>query len=524
MAFEIKRVALYARFSSDNQRTESIDAQIRAMRKYCQQNHWKIVSEYKDEAKSATTDKRPEFQKMIEDSGKNLFDIVLVHKLDRFSRNRYDSAIYKSKLKKNNVSIASVLERIDDSPESVMMEAMLEGMAEYYSKNLSREVMKGMNETALQCKHTGGCTPFGYCLDENRKLKIIPEEAKAVKMIFEMFANGYGYTAIKKLNKQGFKTRRGSEFGKNSLFEILRNEKYTGTFVFNKVDSKDCNGKRNGNRLKSDDKVIRIENGCPQIISKELFDSVQKRKEDNKRNAGQYHSREFYMMTGKIFCGVCGKRMQGNLRFSGRNKSRLATYRCNTLRIHCQNKEINKDYLDEYIVRLITNKILNTKALKSAVNKLNKYINTYNVEYEDNSTILKNELSEICESLENITKVIEKGIINDSIITRISELEERKTQIEVQLSEMHQYDEMQYSDFEYLLKEYKNLESGTEEYRTFLQQFINKITVFPYELEIELNTGLSIANDLKEIVTIRRGELYGMFESRVTEKKNSIYI
>ena len=525
MAFEIKRVALYARFSSDNQRTESIDAQIRAMRKYCQQNHWKIVAEYKDEAKSATTDKRPEFQKMIEDSGKNLFDIVLVHKLDRFSRNRYDSAIYKSKLKKNNVSIASVLERIDDSPESVMMEAMLEGMAEYYSKNLSREVMKGMNETALQCKHTGGCTPFGYCLDENRKLKIIPEEAKAVKMIFEMFANGYGYTAIiKELNKQGFKTRRGSEFGKNSLFEILRNEKYTGTFVFNKVDSKDCNGRRNGNRLKSDDKVIRIENGCPQIISKELFDSVQKRKEDNKRNAGQYHSREFYIMTGKIFCGVCGKRMQGNLRFSGRNKSRLATYRCNTLRIHCNNKEVNKDYLDEYIVKLIVNKILNTKALKSAVNKLNKYINTYNAEYEDNSTILKNEFSEICESLENITKAIEKGIINDSIITRASELEERKTQLEIQLSEMHQYDEMQYDDFEYLLKEYKNLESGTEEYRTFLQQFINKIIVYPYELEIELNTGLSIANDLKEIVTIRRGELYGMFESRVTEKKNLRYI
>ena len=344
-------------------------------------------------------------------------------------------------------------------------------------------------------------------------------------MIFEMFANGYGYTAIiKELNKQGFKTRRGGEFGKNSLFEILRNEKYTGTFVFNKVDSKDCNGRRNGNRLKSDDKVIRIENGCPQIISKELFDSVQKRKEDNKRNAGQYHSREFYIMTGKIFCGVCGKRMQGNLRFSGRNKSRLATYRCNTLRIHCNNKEVNKDYLDEYIVKLIVNKILNTKALKSAVNKLNKYINTYNAEYEDNSITLKNELNDICESLENITKAIEKGIINDSIITRASALEERKTQLEIQLSEMHQYDEMQYDDFEYLLKEYKNLESGTEEYRTFLQQFINKIIVYPYELEIELNTGLSIANDLKEIVTIRRGELYGMFESRVTEKKNLRYI
>ena len=158
------------------------------------------------------------------------------------------------------------------------------------------------------------------------------------------------------------------------------------------------------------------------------------------------------------------------------------------------------------------------------MNKLNKYINQYNAEYEDNSLALKNELSEVCESLENITKAIEKGIINDSIITRASELEERKTQLEIQLSEMHQYDEMQYSDFEYLLKEYKSIESGTEEYRTFLQQFINKITVFPYEIKTELNMGLGITDDLTEIITIRRGELYGMFESKVNEKENLRYV
>ncbi|MGN0677092.1 MAG: hypothetical protein ACI4K5_05045, partial [Ruminococcus sp.] len=99
-----------------------------------------------------------------------------------------------------------------------------------------------------------------------------------------------------------------------------------------------------------------------------------------------------------------------------------------------------------------------------------------------------------------------------------------KTQLEIQLSEMHQYDEMQYSDFEYLLKEYRDIESGTEEYRTFLQQFVNKITVHPYELKIELNMGLGITDDITEIITIRRGELYGMFESRVNEKENLRYV
>ena len=164
---------------------------------------------------------------MITDSAKGLFDIVLVHKLDRFSRDRYDSAIYKKRLKKNNVRLCSVLERIDDSPESIMMESVLEGMAEYYSKNLGREIMKGMQETALQCKHTGGCTPLGYDLDSEKKLVINEYEAEAVKIIFEMFADGYGYSAIiSYLNEHGYTTKKGRIFGKNSLYEILQNEKY----------------------------------------------------------------------------------------------------------------------------------------------------------------------------------------------------------------------------------------------------------------------------------------------------------
>ena len=145
------RVALYARFSSDNQRSESIDAQLRAMRTYCQHHNYIIVDTYIDEAKSATNDRRPSFQRMIADSKTKKFDILLVHKLDRFARNRYDSAVYKRELKRNGVSVFSVLENLDDSPESIMMEAVLEGMAEYYSQNLGREVMKGLRETALKC-------------------------------------------------------------------------------------------------------------------------------------------------------------------------------------------------------------------------------------------------------------------------------------------------------------------------------------------------------------------------------------
>ncbi len=511
----IPRVAQYARFSSDNQRTESIDAQVRAMNQFCKQNHWQIVATYTDEARSATTDNRPQFQKMISDSSKGLFDIVLVHKLDRFSRDRYDSAIYKKRLKKNNVKLCSVLERIDDSPESIMMESVLEGMAEYYSKNLGREVMKGMKETALQCKYTGGGIPLGFDLDENKHLIINSHEAEAVKIIFQMFADGHGYSSIiNYLNEHGYKTKRGQIFGKNSLYEILRNEKYTGVFVFNKAASK-VDGKRNNHAVKSE--MIRVEGGCPAIISKKLFEKVQRIKAKNRRNTGRYHSKEFYLLTGKIFCGVCGKRMVGNVRFSGRSKTRLATYRCNTHRSECKNKEINKDYLDVYVVDLLRRKIFNKNSLKHLVNNVNTYIRKYNSEYDTNYESVKAEYDEIQGNLDNITMAIEKGIITENLIKRAEDLEQKRAEIEIKLSEIHQLSPIEYNDFLPTIDEFRQLERNTEKFRTFTQNYVKKITVYPYHLEIEINTGLGIADKINEIVTIRRGELYELFESRVRE-------
>ena len=132
----MKRACIYARFSSDNQRTESIDAQIRAIREYCVNNKITVVKIYADKAISGTsTDNREEFLKMIKDSKSDLFDYVIVHKLDRFARNRYDQAIFEKKLNDNNVKIISVLEQFNDSPESVILKSVLTGMSEYFYRN-----------------------------------------------------------------------------------------------------------------------------------------------------------------------------------------------------------------------------------------------------------------------------------------------------------------------------------------------------------------------------------------------------
>lgn len=513
----IPRVAQYARFSSDNQRSESIDAQIRAMNQFCKQNHWQVVATYTDEARSATTDNRPQFQQMISDSSKGIFDIVLVHKLDRFSRDRYDSAIYKKRLKNNSVQLCSVLERIDDSPESIMMESIIFAQNEYFSKNLGREVMKGMNETALQCKHTGGCTPLGYDLDENKKLVINPHESEAVKIIFQMFADGHGYTAIiNYLNKHGYKTKRGCLFGKNSLYEILANEKYTGVFVFNKSAAK-ADGKRNNHAYKTSDKVIRIEGGCPVIVSKKLFEKVQRIRAKNRRNTGQYHAKEFYLLTGKVFCGVCGKRIQGNLRFSGEHKNRMATYRCTTLRKICNNKENNKDYLDVYVVELLREKIFNKTALRRRIKTVNAYIQKYNTDFDKHYKDTENELNQVIAGLANITEAIEKGIITPAIMERAEALEEKRSELQNQLSCLKKYTPLEYSDYVHLIDDFKNIPRNTAEFRTFVQTYIDKIVTYPYHIEITLDIGFGVTEKLKETITIRRGDLYAMFESRVKE-------
>ncbi|MBE7041060.1 MAG: recombinase family protein [Ruminococcaceae bacterium] len=288
------KVALYARFSSDNQRTESIDAQLRAMKNYCKAHNYIITKIYTDEAKSATTDKRPAFQEMIADSSSHLFNMVLVHKLDRFARNRYDSAVYKRELKKNGVIVCSVLENLDSSPESIMMESVLEGMSEYYSQNLAREVMKGMKETALQCKHTGGKPPLGYDVDEQTKQLIInPYEAETVQLIFDMYSRGYGYSAIlEALHSQDRRTKRGKEFMKNSLYSILTNPKYKGIYVYNRSSAKDINGRRNTHLYKNNEDIIAIDGGCPQIVDRETYEKVQDILITHKQKGGRMNAKE----------------------------------------------------------------------------------------------------------------------------------------------------------------------------------------------------------------------------------------
>ena len=225
----IKAVA-YARFSSDMQRHESIDAQLRAIREYAARNNILIVGEYIDRAKTATNDQRPQFLQMVKDSKDNRFSLVIIHKLDRFSRNSYDLAAYRHKLSQNGVSLRSVTEVFDDSPAGNLLLQVVGGVNAFFSENLRLETMKGLKENAYNCKHTGGTPPLGYDVDpETKKLVLNELEAEAVKIIFARYLDGYTYNEIVvELNRSGYKTKCGKTYVTNSLNSILQNEKYAG--------------------------------------------------------------------------------------------------------------------------------------------------------------------------------------------------------------------------------------------------------------------------------------------------------
>lgn len=508
------RVALYARFSSDNQRSESIDAQIRAMETYCKQHRYTIVNTYIDEAKSATTDRRPSFQQMVADSASHIFDVLLVHKLDRFARNRYDSAIYKRELKKNGVTVYSVLENLDSSPESIMMESVLEGMSEYYSQNLAREVMKGMKETALQCKHTGGKPPLGYDIDQHSKKLIINEpEAEWVRLIFTMYADGCGYSSIlSALHEQGALTKKGNEFQKNSLHSILSNRKYSGTYVFNRSSPKNIDGTRNSHRSKDAEDIISIDGGCPQIIDAETFAKVQQRMQGHKHIGGRCNAKQSYLLSGVIYCKDCGRSMVGNARRSGRDKSLLVTYRCPSPKHICNNKEINKVYLESYVVHLMEEELFSKSAMRTIAKNIRTAQDHNRRGIGRELQQLSEQLSKVMSELTNIADAIAQGLIFSALTDRLCALEEEKLLLEGRLAKASMFsstDEL-HIDPTLIPSQYAELclSPTSPSFKEFLCSFISRIEVGRYTVNITLKTGLDILPALDKTFFVRRQEIY----------------
>ena len=428
------KAAAYARFSSDNQRAESIDAQFADIEAYAERNGYTIVSRYADEAKSATTDRRPEFQRMISDAETKAFDTVLVFKLDRFSRDRYDFAYYRRQLGKNGVKVVSINEALTDDPESVILESVLEGMAEYYSRNLSREVMrKGLLPNAQKCIFNGGTPPLGYDIDAEHHYVINPYEAETVKLIFSMYASGDGYDKIiNRCAAEGRTSKNHRPLSKSAIYDMFHNERYIGTYIYNVQAAKDIEGHRSRRKMKDESEIVRIPGGIPRIISDSLWESVQKRIKTN-RHLGNT-SKRTYLLTGKIFCGKCGSAMVG-CSTSSHNRP-YCYYECGARdRNHsCDMKSIRAEMIEKIVIDAIYNDILRPGAREKFADMLIDYLGSRKNDLPEQIEEYKRLLKDVQRQIDNITQAVLDGLYSPRMKTKLKGLEEREALFNQQIS------------------------------------------------------------------------------------------
>lgn len=489
---------IYARYSSDKQNEQSIAGQVDVCKKWAKDNDVKIIGIYSDEAITGKTDKRPEFQRMIKDAKLGKFEYVVVYKVDRFSRNRYDSAIYKAQLKKSGVRLMSAMESIADGPEGIILESVLEGMAEYYSANLSQNVLRGMRLRAECAGYLGGTIPLGYKLSPDKTFVIDPDTAPVVKQIYTQYSSGKAIREIMdELNGAGYKTSTGRPFTYDSLRRVLTNAKYIGKY---------------------EQMGIILDDAIPRIIDDVTFKKVQKRIERNKQAPASAKANTPFYLTGKLFCGKCGNSMIGD---SGTSKTGATHYYYTCIekkrRHGCKKKSVRKDTIEKLVTDITINKVLTDENIAYISQKAYEL---YEKDRADTSeiTALQNTLRETQKVIDNIMRAIEQGIITDTTKSRLLEAEDRRKAILATIAkEEIKKPPLTQEQIEFFLHDIKDRVCDSDE-RTeiIINTFVN--AVYLYDDHIVITYNFRDGEDLKKI-ELGDLEKFGFGDTRCTKLK-----
>lgn len=456
---------IYARYSSSGQREESIEGQLRDCKEYARKNGLLIVGEYIDKALTGRTDKRPDFQRMLRDSERGAFKVVICWKMDRFARNRYDSAMYKYKLKKNGVRLVYAMEAIPEGPEGIILESVMEGYAEYYSENLSQNVKRGFYDSALELK-TLGQKVLGYRKGADDRFEIDPAGAAIVLRIFEEYAAGErSKDIIDRLNNEGHRTVRGGLFNKNSIRRILENEKYIGVYEF---------------------RDIRVDNGIPAIVSRDLFDKCGQLLKRHHRAPAASRDTSF-LLTTKIFCGECGESMTGD---AGTSRTGVVHYYyiCNGRRRHrCKKERVKKDRIEQAVIEELVRLIHSDEF----VEKVADLVIEYQERERDTSalTALESRQKETEKKIKNVLAAIDAGIITPTTKSHLMELEAEKAAIEKGIArEIIREPNLDRDQVVFFLERFRDGDIQDDAYRSFLvDTFLQAVYVYDDRLVIALN-------------------------------------
>ena len=426
-----------------------------------------VISTYVDRAVSARTDNRPEFQKMITDSAQKQFDVVLVWKLDRFARNRADSAMYRAILKRNYVKVVSAKENISEGPEGIILESLLEGISEYYSAELSVKVRRGQMENALKGKANGGMAPFGYKVNADRYYEIDPLTAPAVLEIFTRYADGQTVKEIATaMNDRGvFTNMKHKYMNKSSMHKLLKNRRYMGEY-------------RYGTTV--------IPDTMPRIVPQDIFDKVQERMEKNKHKPASKKTEDEYILTTKLFCGRCGVMMVGT---GGTSKTGKVHhyYKCgNALyKKSCKKKAVKKDWIEHLVVSLTRQHILVEDVIERLANAI------VELQRQENTTLpfLQKQLADIEKRISNLITSIEEGIATSSAKQRLDELEGKKVDLEISIArEKIEKPPLDKEQIEFWISKFKDGDIDDPTYRlAIVDIFVNSVFLYDNEITITYN-------------------------------------
>lgn len=448
---------IYARFSDHTQREESIEGQIRVCEEFAERDGLTIIEKYIDRAMTGKNDGRPAFQKMLLDSRKGAFQVVLVYQLDRFARNRYDSAIHKNTLKKNGVRVISARENISDDASGILTEGLLESIAEYYSAELSQKIRRGQMENALKGKNNGGGIPLGYLLGEDQKLVLDPDTAPLVLEIFQRYADGESKKSIKdSLNARGLRTRKGNAFTTGSFNTLFTNRKYIGEYRYQDVV---------------------IPGGVPAIIPEELFEAVQARVQSNKHAPARTKAEVDYLLSCKLFCGHCGTMMVGE---SGTSKTGAIHYyyKCGSAKrkTGCTKKAVKKAWIEEKVVQTVQAYILRDDVIQELAGMIAAYLQKENPAMP----LLESQRKDIQKKINNIIKAIEDGMYNASLQERMKELEKQLE--DVNISILRESVRMPVFTEEMIIKWLRHFQqmdiNDSESRRQLIDSFVHKVFLY----------------------------------------------
>jgi site-specific DNA recombinase len=448
---------IYARYSSDNQREESIDGQLRECHAYADAKGIEIVHEYIDRAFSARTDERPDFQKMINDSEGRSFDVVLVWKLDRFSRSRYDSLRYRAVLGKRNIKVISATENISDSPEGILLESVLDGINEYYSADLAQKIKRGNTDNVLEGKWNGGRPAYGY-RTENQRFVVDEKESEAVKLVYHLYTttNCTINSLVCTLNAKGYRGRDGKPFHHGSVCWMLRNRKYIGEFSCGGTVNKSC---------------------VPPLIDLKTFEKAQAKLKRNSRASARFKAQDDYILTTKLYCGDCGAYMAGDS--TDKRSGRVYRYyTCrNVKRNHsCHKKSVNK----EFIETLVVNEALKFLNEDGMVSRLTEAI--YAAQFGENPRLgeLEGKIADLDRKMSNLINAIEGGMAYEGLKERYDELAAKKKELSHELEEEKldnptlSKDQIQYALLRFQAADIERLEDR----KALIWAFINSVYLY----------------------------------------------